>query len=47
MGIKFTLIVDALADRRRQKKKRKKNCAAYMYIIYITVTDKEWDNKCI
>lgn len=47
MGIKFTLIVDALADRRRQKKNEKKNCAAYMYIIYITVTDKGWDNKCI
>lgn len=40
--------MDALADRRRQKKKNeKKNCAAYMYIIYITVTDKGWDNKCI
>lgn len=49
MGIKFTLIVDALADRRRPKKKNRKkmNCAAYMYIIYITVTDKGWDNKCI
>lgn len=35
MGIKFTLIVDALEDRQRPKKKRKKNCAAYMYIIYI------------
>lgn len=45
MDIKFTLIVDALEDRRRPKKKTKiKLCCVH---VYITVTDKGWDNKCI